>query len=37
LNIQVPTGVTGTALPLVVSISGPASTQSQSGATVSVQ
>jgi trimeric autotransporter adhesin len=36
-NIQVPTGVSGSALPLVITINGPASTQSQTGATVAVQ
>jgi uncharacterized protein (TIGR03437 family) len=36
-NIQVPTGVTGSALPIVISISGPATSQSQSTATVAVQ
>jgi uncharacterized protein (TIGR03437 family) len=37
LNIQVPTGVTGSALPIVVTINGPISTQSQATATVAVQ
>ncbi len=37
LNIQIPTGVTGSALPIVVTINGPISTQSQAGATVAVQ
>jgi uncharacterized protein (TIGR03437 family) len=38
LNIQVPTGVSGSALPIVVSINnGGAVIQSQSGATVAVQ
>lgn len=36
-NIQVPMGVSGTALPIVLSINGATSVQSQSGATVSVQ
>ncbi|HTB16283.1 MAG TPA: hypothetical protein VK752_32170 [Bryobacteraceae bacterium] len=36
-NIQVPTGVSGSALPIVVTISGPTSSQSQAGATVAVQ
>jgi uncharacterized protein (TIGR03437 family) len=36
-NIQVPTGVSGGALPIVVTISGPVSTQSQANATVAVQ
>jgi uncharacterized protein (TIGR03437 family) len=36
-NIQVPTGVSGTALPIVITINGPVSTQSQATATVSVQ
>jgi trimeric autotransporter adhesin len=36
-NIQVPTGISGSALPIVISISGPTSTQSQTGATVAVQ
>jgi uncharacterized protein (TIGR03437 family) len=37
LNIQVPTGVSGSALPIVVTINGPISTQSQATATVAVQ
>jgi uncharacterized protein (TIGR03437 family) len=36
-NIQVPTGVTGSALPIIIMISGPASSTSQSTATVAVQ
>lgn len=36
-NIQVPTGVTGNSLPIVISIAGPVATQSQVGATVAVQ
>ncbi len=36
-NIQIPTGVSGGALPIVVTISGPVSTQSQANATVAVQ
>jgi uncharacterized protein (TIGR03437 family) len=36
-NIQVPTGVTGSALPIVISINGPGASQSQTGATVAVQ
>ncbi|HVO96770.1 MAG TPA: BACON domain-containing carbohydrate-binding protein [Bryobacteraceae bacterium] len=36
-NIQVPTGVSGTALPIIVTINGANAVQSQSGATVSVQ
>jgi uncharacterized protein (TIGR03437 family) len=36
-NIQVPTGVSGTALPIVLTINGATVIQSQSGATVSVQ
>lgn len=36
-NIQVPTGVSGNSLPLVISIGGPVATQSQAGATVAVQ
>jgi uncharacterized protein (TIGR03437 family) len=36
-NIQVPTGITGSALPIVVTINGPAGVQSQAGATVAVQ
>ncbi len=36
-NIQVPMGVSGTALPIVLTINGATSVQSQSGATVSVQ
>ena len=36
-NIQVPTGVSGGSLPIVVSINGPVTTQSQAGATVAVQ
>jgi len=37
LNIQVPTGVSGSALPIVVTVNGPISTQSQATATVAVQ
>jgi uncharacterized protein (TIGR03437 family) len=37
LNIQVPTGVSGSALPIVVTINGPAGVSSQSTATVAVQ
>jgi trimeric autotransporter adhesin len=36
-NIQVPTGVSGSALPVVVSITGPVTTQSQANATIAVQ
>jgi uncharacterized protein (TIGR03437 family) len=36
-NIQVPTGVSGSALPIVVSINGATVVQSQAGATVAVQ
>jgi uncharacterized protein (TIGR03437 family) len=36
-NIQVPTGVSGSALPIVVTINGSTVVQSQTGATVAVQ
>ncbi len=36
-NIQVPSGVTGSALPILVTINGPSGVQSQANATVAVQ
>jgi uncharacterized protein (TIGR03437 family) len=36
-NIQIPTGVSGSSLPLVLTITGPATSQSQTGATIAVQ
>jgi uncharacterized protein (TIGR03437 family) len=36
-NIQVPAGVSGPALPIVITINGSTVVQSQSGATVAVQ
>ncbi len=36
-NIQVPSGVSGTALPILVFINGPVTSQSQANATVAVQ
>ena len=36
-NIQVPTGVSGPALPIVITINGSTAVQSQSGTTVAVQ